>query len=84
MPKSGFKIYTTKTCPYCNAAKSLLSGKGIEFEETDLTQNPEERARVSERFNWRTVPLILKDGELVGGFSELEKLARRGDLDGSR
>ena len=82
MPDSQFKIYTTKTCPYCNAAKSLLSSKGIEYEETDLTQNPEERARVAEEFNWMTVPLILKDGELVGGFNELEELARRGGLNG--
>ena len=83
MPDSQFKIYTTKTCPYCNAAKSLLSSKGIEYEETDLTQNPEERARVAGEFNWMTVPLILKDGELVGGFNELEELARRGGLNGS-
>lgn len=81
MAEPRFRIYTTKTCPYCNAAKALLSGRGIEFEETDLTQNPGERVRVSELFNWRTVPLILKDGELVGGFNELEELARRGGLD---
>lgn len=84
MSNSRFKIYTTKTCPYCNAAKALLSSKGIEYEETDLTQTPEERAKVAEKFNWMTVPLILKDGELVGGFNELEDLARQGGLDGSR
>ena len=83
MSDSQFRIYTTKTCPYCNAAKALLSSKGIEYEETDLTQNPGERARVAKKFNWMTVPLILKNGELVGGFNELEELARRGGLDGS-
>ncbi len=82
MSESAFKIYTTKTCPYCNASKALLSAKGIEFEEIDLTQNPEERVRVSEQYNWRTVPLILKDGKLVGGFKELEELAGQGGLDG--
>ena len=83
MPDSKFKIYTTKTCPYCNAAKALLSSRGVEYEEIDLTQNPEERVRVAGEFNWKTVPLILKDGELVGGFNELEDLARQGGLDGS-
>lgn len=78
---AGYTIYTTKTCPYCNAAKAMLSGKGIEYEEIDLTQNPEERVKLSEKHNWRTVPLILKNGELIGGFNELEDLARKGGLD---
>ena len=78
-----YKIYTTKTCPYCVASKKLLDSRGLKYEEIDLTQNPEERVRISEQYNWRTVPLILKDGELVGGFSELEELARQGGLDGS-
>ncbi len=79
-----FKIYTTTTCPYCKASKALLASKGIKFEEIDLTQNPEERARLMEKFNWRTVPLILKDDEFVGGFNELQELARLGGLDGSK
>lgn len=83
MPDSKFKIYTTQTCPYCNAAKALLTSKGISYEETDLTGDPELRTKVSGRHNWRTVPLILKDGELIGGFSELEELAAKGGLDGS-
>jgi len=78
-----FQIYTTKTCPYCVASKKLLGSKGLKYEEIDLTQNPEERTRVSEQYKWRTVPIILKDGELIGGFKELEELARQGGLDGS-
>jgi glutaredoxin 3 len=27
------EIYTTPTCPYCLAAKRLLTQKGAEFEE---------------------------------------------------
>ncbi|QMU55746.1 MAG: glutaredoxin [Candidatus Mycalebacterium zealandia] len=80
---AAFKIYTTKTCPYCIASKSLLDSKGIEYEEIDLTQDSELRVSVSEQYNWRTVPLILKNGELIGGFNELEELARQGGLDGS-
>ena len=78
-----FKIYTTKTCPYCIASKNLLDSKGIEYEEIDLTQDPQQRVKVSEQYNWRTVPLILKNGELIGGFNELEELAQQGGLDGS-
>ncbi len=25
------EIYTTPTCPYCHAAKSLLSDKGVDY-----------------------------------------------------
>ncbi len=78
-----FTIYTTGTCPYCIASKKLFNSKGLKYEEIDLTQSPEERIRVSEQYKWRTVPIILKDGELIGGFNELEELARQGGLDGS-
>ncbi|WP_462137235.1 glutaredoxin domain-containing protein [Candidatus Mycalebacterium sp.] len=80
---AAFKIYTTKTCPYCIASKSLLDSKSIEYEEIDLTQDPGQRVKISEQYNWRTVPLILKNGEFIGGFNELEELARQGGLDGS-
>ena len=70
---STYTIYTTKTCSYCVAAKNLLKSKGLEFKEVDLSNNNELRVEISEKWKWRTVPLILKDDELVGGFTDLSK-----------
>jgi glutaredoxin 3 len=76
------EIYTTRTCPYCIAAKALLSRKGIAFEETDVGARPEMRAEMTQRAGGRrTVPQIFIGGEHVGGSDELHALDRAGRLD---
>jgi len=73
-------IYTTSYCPFCDAAKNLLKSLNIEFDEVDLTDNLEERLEVSTKYNWRTVPLILINNKLIGGFDELNNLNNNGEL----
>ena len=78
MPK--IKLYTTKSCPFCIAAKNLLKIKNIRFEEIDLTSRTELRLEISTKYNWRTVPLIIIDDKFIGGFDELDKLNDEGKL----
>ena len=75
------KIYTTLFCPYCTAAKSLLTKKGVPFEEIDATGNPDLRQEIMERSGQHTVPQIFIDEQSVGGFSELNELEMCGELD---
>lgn len=76
------EIYTTRTCPYCIAAKALLSRKGITFEETDVDAEPGLRAEMMQRAGGRrSVPQIFIGGEHVGGSDELHALDRAGKLD---
>ncbi len=76
------EIYTTPTCPYCIAAKRLLTQKGVAFEEISLAWDPLGRRRMSERANGRTtVPQIFIDGRHVGGCDDLYALDRDGGLD---
>jgi glutaredoxin 3 len=79
MPK--VVVYTTAFCPYCTRAKELLRRKGISFEEIDLTGADAARAALVERTGMRTVPQILVDGKLVGGWQELQALDREGKLE---
>jgi glutaredoxin 3 len=69
------EIYTKFLCPYCTRAKALLTGKGVAFEEHDISMGGPLRAEMLERAGGRnTVPQIFIDGrhivwrELVGGF----------------
>ncbi|MEQ1522363.1 MAG: glutaredoxin domain-containing protein, partial [Aestuariivirga sp.] len=39
-------IYTTRTCGFCYAAKSLLTKKGLSFDEIDVSADPEARQRM--------------------------------------
>ncbi len=74
-------VYTSSFCGYCLAAKSLLSKKGIEFEEVNLSQSPELRKEIREKWSWRTLPLIVINNKLIGGFRELAMLESSNNLD---
>lgn len=76
------EIYTTPTCPYCMAAKSLLRKKGVTFEETDVSRDPALRQSMTARAGGRrTVPQIFIGGQHVGGSDDLHALDRAGRLD---
>lgn len=75
-------MYTTDYCPYCFRAKRLLAGKGVGFDEVDVSDRPELRQWLVEASKQRTVPQIFINGQSIGGFDELAALQRRGVLDG--
>ena len=74
-------VYTSTFCGYCSAAKSLLSNKGIPYEEVNLSESPEMRQEIMEKWSWRTVPLIIINDKLIGGFRELASLESQNKLD---
>ncbi|MCB9556743.1 MAG: glutaredoxin 3 [Deltaproteobacteria bacterium] len=75
------KIYTTRYCGYCHAAKALLERKGVAFEEVDATDDPSMRQEAATLSGRRTVPQIFIDGRSIGGFDDLNALDRSGELD---
>lgn len=75
-------IYTKSTCPYCHAAKALLTRKGVAFNEIDILRAPERRAEMIERAGGRTtVPQIFIGKTHVGGSDDLHALDASGGLD---
>ena len=74
-------MYTTEWCGYCVRAKALLDGKGLEYEELLLEEGPDFRQRLFDLTGGWTVPQILIDGEPIGGYTELWRLDRSGELD---
>ena len=76
------EIYTTRYCPYCQAAKGLLSRKGVEFTEIDVSGDAKQRSEMVTRANGRmTVPQIFIGSAHVGGYDDLSALERAGKLD---
>ncbi len=59
----------------------LLDSRGLEYEEISLDDEPRFRERLYELTGGATVPQILIDGEPIGGYNELFRLDRSGDLD---
>ena len=75
-------MYSSGLCPYCFAAKRLLSARGVSFEEIDVDFDPERRAEMVVRASGRhTVPQIFIGEHHVGGCDELYALERAGELD---
>jgi glutaredoxin 3 len=76
------RIYTTRICPYCDAAKALLKTKGATYEEIDVTGDDSKRTELVEMSGGqRTVPQIWVGERHVGGYSDLAALDRAGKLD---
>lgn len=56
------EIYTLPVCPWCYKAKKLMQEFGIEYTETPDT-HPDHP----------TVPYIIINGEVIGGYAELRE-----------
>jgi glutaredoxin 3 len=75
------EIYTTPTCPFCHAAKSLLNEKGADYTEITVL-DPDLREAMTQRAHGRrTVPQIFIDDAHIGGYDDMAALDRRGGLD---
>ncbi len=75
-------IYTKFTCPFCVRAKRLLSNKGAEFNEFDISMGgPKREEMIARAPEARTVPQIFIGDTHVGGSDELAALEASGELD---
>jgi len=75
------KIYTRMACGYCGAAERLLRDKGVAFESIDCTGNRAKRQWLAEQTKRTTVPQIFIGGRPIGGYDDLKRLERTGELD---
>ena len=76
------EIYTKAFCPYCSRATRLIEGKGVTYEEYDVTMGGPKKAEMVERSGGRmTMPQIFINGRHIGGSDDLAALDRQGGLD---
>lgn len=66
-------VWSKHHCPYCDQAKALLKQKGIEFEERKIGEGWTKEDLLESVPTARTVPQIIMDKQLIGGFVELKK-----------
>jgi len=75
-------IYTRDFCYYSDAARDLLTRKGVAFKEINATGNRELRNEMIERANGgSTFPQVFVGDTHVGGCDELYALEDQGKLD---
>jgi glutaredoxin 3 len=73
-------VYTTDPCGFCRQAKSLLTSRGVDFEEINLAKDPDGRARLVQHTGQMTFPQIIIGDRVIGGFRELLEAERDGTL----
>lgn len=77
------EIYTSATCPYCIKAKKLLTMLKLEFVEHNVDDNFDSMcSELSIKYNKQiqTVPQIIINDNLIGGYTDLEMLYKSGKL----
>ncbi|HTA35726.1 MAG TPA: glutaredoxin domain-containing protein [Solirubrobacteraceae bacterium] len=74
-------VYSTDPCAFCTRAKALLKSRGLQFEEINLAKDPAGRVELARRTGMMTFPQVLIDGQLLGGYTEVQRAADNGELD---
>jgi glutaredoxin 3 len=74
-------VYTTEPCAFCARVKGLLKSRGVEYQEINLVKDADGRAELARTTGMMTFPQVIVDGQLIGGFTEVQAAAERGRLD---
>lgn len=65
------KVYTKDNCRYCVQAKNLLNYKHIEYQEISLGRDISVQDFQLSYPHVRTVPFILNETNVIGGYQDL-------------
>ncbi len=73
-------LFSTDSCTFCVHAKSLLTKRGVPFEEVDLGEHPQLQEELARVTGLTSFPQILVDLEPLGGLNELRAADKDGTL----
>ena len=66
-------LWSKYHCNFCDQAKMLLKQRGIEFEERKIGDGWTREELLEMVPSARTVPQIIIDDNLIGGYTELKR-----------
>ena len=69
-------IWSKYHCPYCDQAKLLLGQRNIKFEEKKIGDGYTKEELLEEIPTARSVPQIIIDDKVIGGFTELKEFLK--------
>ena len=65
-------VWIKPNCPFCVKAQAFLDAKGIEYEVREIGSGFTREDLLAAVPQEKTVPKIVLDNKLVGGYNELE------------
>jgi glutaredoxin 3 len=73
------ELYTTDRCSYCVRAKELLEDHGVRFREVFVPRDDlARRHELVRRTGLTTMPQVVVDGQVLGGWDDLARLEAAG------
>ncbi|MBU0457801.1 MAG: glutaredoxin domain-containing protein [Nanoarchaeota archaeon] len=69
------KIYSTKSCPWCQKAKEYFKEKKIKFTDVNVAEDNQARDEMIEKSGQMGVPVIEIGDKVIVGFN-LEKIEK--------
>jgi glutaredoxin-like YruB-family protein len=63
-------VYSTPSCPYCIRLKQFLKDNNIEFEDIDVSANPEAGQKMVDKSGQMGVPVLDIEGQIIVGFDK--------------
>jgi len=83
LQKGKIMVFSATYCPYCVMAKKALEDMGCNYEYIEMDENPiteYQARRLRELSGIKTIPNIFIGKTSIGGFSDLLKLRKNGEL----
>lgn len=76
-------VWSKYNCQFCDQAKSLLQQKGIKFEEKKIGDGYTKEELLEEVPNARSVPQIIINGNVIGGYQDLVRYVEETNYNGT-
>jgi glutaredoxin 3 len=73
-------LYTTDPCRRCGDARAILEAHGADYEEVNLSKDPDGRAELARHTGLMTFPQIVVGKHAVGGLDDLRAADENGRL----
>lgn len=70
--KNNILVYGKQDCVYCEKTKEYLDKLNEVYQYIDITYwTKEQKEELKNKYNVKTVPLIILNGTLIGGYQDL-------------
>lgn len=72
-------LYSQPYCKFCDKTKQFFAENNIPYDEVVLN-TPEEKQAVVEKTGHKTRPVVVVDGTVVGGYTDMIEQLKNGKL----
>lgn len=71
-----YYVYGQANCPQCTQVKNFLDGRKEQYEYIDLTNRPEVKIEMIEKYGAKSMPIIFLEDHYVGGVWDLIEIQK--------